>query len=63
MWFFILEKLSSGFFNWNERYASCIRETVNSLSEDTKLSISLCKRNKVYYSPLERVLKLSKNGN
>ncbi len=20
MWFFILEKLSSGFFNWNERY-------------------------------------------
>jgi hypothetical protein len=22
MWFFILEKLSSGFFNWNERYVN-----------------------------------------
>jgi hypothetical protein len=23
MWFFILEKLLSGFFNWNERGVSC----------------------------------------
>ncbi len=44
----------------NRPYASCITEIENSLSEDTKLTISLCKRNKVYYSPLERVLKLSK---
>ncbi len=47
----------------NRPYASCIREIENSLSEDTKLTISLCKRNKVYYSPLERVLKLSYIGN
>ncbi len=47
----------------NRPYSSCIREIVNSLSEDTKLTISLCKENKVYYSPLERVLKLSYIGN
>jgi hypothetical protein len=47
----------------NRPSASCIREIENSLSEDTKLTIFLCKGNKVYYSPLERVLKLSYIGN
>jgi hypothetical protein len=35
----------------------------NSLREDSKLTISLCKRNTDDYSPLEQALKLTKIGN
>ncbi len=39
VWFFILEKLLNGFFNWNERIAMQIFSRQNSLFQNTKEKI------------------------